>query len=181
MSFLRKEARAHIARWRETAIGALIVALGGYWFFTIPGLLRWFALALAAFGVVFTWMAFQRARFHRGHGGLGVVQVNERQITYLAPVGGGFASLEALIRVEIAPDRAGFPVWRFLSPGEVLAIPVNAEGSEALFEALTALPGVDIEAAIRAANGKPSEAVLIWSKGRMQLAGRALAPRTGRA
>ncbi len=170
MSFLRKEARARIARWRETALGASIVALGAYWFFTIPGLLRWAALALAAFGVVFTWSALQRARFYRGHGGLGVVQVNERQITYLAPVGGGFASLEALTRVEIAPDRAGFAVWRFISPGEMLVIPVNAEGSEALFEALTALPGVNLEAAIRAARSRPSAPVLIWSRGNIRLA-----------
>ena len=169
MSFLRPEARAELARWREAAIGGAIAALGLYWFVTIPGILRWAALALAVLGAALGWAGVQRARFHRGRGGLGVVQVNERQITYLSPVGGGFASIDALIRVEIAPDRAGFPVWRFVSPGEVLTIPVNAERSEALFEALTALPGVNIEAAIRAAASRPDRPVEIWSKGQLRV------------
>ena len=164
MSLLRPEARAQIARWREAALGGIVMAAGLYWFATIPGLLRWPALGLAALGAMLTWTGIQRARFHRGAGGLGVVQVNERQITYLAPVGGGFASLDALTRVEIAPDRAGLPVWRFASPGAALVIPVNAERSEVLFEALTQLPGVNMEAAIRAAGSRPDRAVLIWQK-----------------
>ncbi|HHB81155.1 MAG TPA: hypothetical protein ENK83_05340, partial [Aliiroseovarius sp.] len=132
MSFMRKEALARIGQWREAAIGAGLAVLGLYWFATIPGILRWGALALAGIGAAFAWAGTQRARFHRGHGGLGVVQLDERQITYLAPVGGGFASLDALLRVEIAPDRAGFPVWRLISPGELLVIPANAAGSEKL-------------------------------------------------
>ncbi len=169
MSFMRKEALAGVARWREAMVGLAVTGLGLYWFVSIPGLLRWPALALALVGAAVTWSGVQRARFYRGKGGLGLVQVDERQIIYLAPVGGGFASLEALTRVEIAPDRAGFPVWRFRSPGEELTIPVNAEDSEKLFEALTALKGVNMEAAIRAAAGKPDKPVLIWSKGQARL------------
>jgi len=169
MSFLRKDALARLGRWHEAAIGLAVVALGLYWFVSIPGILRWLALALAVLGAGFAWAGTQRARFHRGGGGLGVVQVDEREITYLAPVGGGMVSIEALTRVEIAPDRAGFPIWRFIAPGEMLAIPINAEGSKALFEALTALPGVNMEAAIRAARGKPDKPVLIWSKGHLRL------------
>ncbi len=169
MSLLRKEARAALGRWRDTAIGLLVTLAGLYWFATVPGLLRWPALALAGLGAGFAWTGMQRARFHRGAGGLGVVQVDERQITYLAPVGGGFASLDALSRVEIAPDRAGLPVWRFLSPGEVLTIPLNAEHSETLFEALTQLPGVNLEAAIRAAASPPKAPVVIWSRTHLRL------------
>ena len=163
MSFLRADALRRLARWHEAAIGAALAALGLYWFATIPGLMRWGALALAALGAALAWTGAQRARFHHGRGGLGVVQVDERQIIYLAPVGGGFASLDALSRVEIAPDRAGLPVWRFASPDGVLTIPTNAEGSENLFDALAALPGANLEAAIRASRARPDAPVLVWS------------------
>lgn len=164
MSFIRPEARENLMRWREALVGAAVVLLGLYWLVTSFGLLRWASLAVIAVGLAATWSGVQRARFRGGHGGLGVVQVDERQITYLAPIGGGFASLDALTLVEIGPDRASLPVWRFRSGGDVLTIPASAEGTAALFEALTALPGVDIEAAIRASQGRPDKPVVVWRK-----------------
>ncbi len=164
MSFLRPEARAALSRWREAILGAIVTALGAWWFLTVPGLIHWAALGLAALGMVLTWTGVQRARFPDGRGGLGVVQVDERQIIYMAPVGGGFASLDSLSRVDIAPDRAGLPVWRFFAAEGVLQIPVNAEGTHALFEALTALPGINMEAAIRIARSRPDRPTVIWTR-----------------
>ncbi len=164
MSFIRKQARENLLHWREAIAGGAVVLLGLYWLASSIGLLRWFSGAIIAIGLALLWSGIQRARFRGGHGGLGVVHVNERQITYLAPVGGGFASLDFLSLVEIAPDRAGLPVWRFHSPGEVLSIPASAEGTDALFEALAALPGVNMQAAIRASTGKPGKPVVIWHK-----------------
>ena len=164
MSFLRRDALLRLARWREAALGAALAALGLHWFATIPGLLRWGALLLTGLGAVLTLTGIQRARFHRGSGGLGLVQIDEGQIIYLAPVGGGFAALDALSRVEIAPDRAGLPVWRFTSPEGTLTIPTNAEGSERLFDALAALPGANLEAAIRASRSRPTAPVRIWAR-----------------
>lgn len=164
MSFIRPEARENLLRWREAAIGGAVTLLGLYWLAASFGLLRWLSVAVIALGVALLWSGIQRARFRGGHGGVGVVQVDERQVTYLSPVGGGFASLDSLTSVEIGPDRAGLAVWRFRSPGEILVIPTSAEGTDGLFEALAALKGVDMQAAIKATSGKPTKAVIIWQK-----------------
>lgn len=164
MNFIRPEARENLLRWREAAIGGAITVLGMYWLATSFGLLRWLSIVVVVLGAALLWSGIQRARFHGGHGGLGVVQVDERQVTYLAPIGGGFASIDTLTSVEIGPDRAGLPVWRFRSPGEVLTIPTSAEGTDGLFEALSALNGVNMQAAIRASTGKPEKSVIIWQK-----------------
>lgn len=169
MSFLRPEALASLRRWRGVIAAAALLALGLWWGLTSLGLVKWIGWALSAGSAALLWAAVQRARFRGGSGGLGVVEVDERQIAYLAPVGGGIASLEALTEVAIGPDRAGLPVWRFRSGAEILTIPTSAEGTEALFDALTALPGVDIEAAIRASRNRPDDTIVIWARGPVRL------------
>jgi len=164
MSFIRPEVRQGLHRWREVIVAAAVIALALWWALTGFGLIRWVGLALAIGGAALLWAGVQRARFHGGHGGLGVVEVDERQIAYLAPVGGGIASLDLLTEVSLGPDRSGLPVWRFRSGSEILSIPASAEGTARLFDALTALPGVDIEAAIRASRSRPEHSVVIWSK-----------------
>jgi hypothetical protein len=114
---------------------------------------------------VILWSGLRRARIRSAHGGVGVVQIDERQVTYLAPVGGGFASLDDVVRIEIGRDLAGLPVWRFQQLGAVLTIPARAEGAEAIFDALTALSGANIDAAIRAVNTPPNDTVVIWTRG----------------
>jgi hypothetical protein len=163
MSFLRPQAVAELQRWREALAGGAVAALGLYWA-TGLGLIRWTGVALLVLGALLIWSGIQRARFRAGHGGLGVVQVDERQIAYLSPLGGGFVSVDALIRVEIGPDRSGFPVWRFHEVDSCLTIPASAEGTGDLYEALAALPGVDMQAAIRASAGRPDKAIVIWRK-----------------
>ncbi|GKY86754.1 hypothetical protein [Sinisalibacter aestuarii] len=162
MSFLRPEAIIALRRWRGAIAAAAVLALGLWWGLTSLGLIRWIGWALVLGGAALLWASAQRARFHGGHGGLGVVEVDERQIAYFAPVGGGIVSLDMLSEVAIGPDRAGLPVWRFTAGGEILRVPVSAEGTEALFDALTALPGVDIEAAIRASRSGPAGLTVIW-------------------
>jgi len=164
MSFIRPEATAELKRWRGAMVSAAVVALGFWWGFTSLGLIKWAGWVLVAGGASVLWASVQRARFHGGGGGLGVVEVDERQIVYLAPVGGGFFSLDGLSEVAIVPDRAGLPVWRFTGSGERLSVPVSASGTEALFDAITALPGADMEAAIRASRGRPDEKVVIWRR-----------------
>lgn len=164
MSFMRPEARDAFARYREAMVGGGIILLGLWWAIESLGLIKWIGLAVAAFGAAILWSGMRHARIRAGHGGVGVVQVDERQITYLAPVGGGFASLDDVGRIEIAKDRAGMAVWRFRTGNDILFIPVRAEGAEALFDALTALTGADIDGAIRAANTPPYDTVVIWQR-----------------
>ncbi len=169
MSFIRPQAAVELKRWRGAMVAAVVLALGLWWGLTSLGLIKWVGWALAAAAGAMLWASVQRARFHGGSGGLGVVEVDERQIVYLAPVGGGFLSLDGLYEVAIVPDRAGMPVWRFTGAGERLSVPASAAGTEALFDALTALPGADMEAAIRASRGRPDVKVVIWSKGPARL------------
>ncbi len=164
MNFVRPEAAAGLKRWQGVIAAGLVLALGLWWGLTSLGLIRWTGWALAAGGAAMLWAAVQRARFHGGSGGLGVVYLDERQITYMAPVGGGIASLDALSEVAIAPDRAGLPIWQFRTGPETLTIPTSAEGTEGLFDVLTALPGIDMEAAIRASRGRPRDRKVIWRR-----------------
>jgi hypothetical protein len=169
MSFLRPEAVAELRRWQGVIAAGAVLALGLWWGLTSLGLIRWIGWALVLGGASLLWAMAQRARFHGGHGGLGVVEVDERQIAYLAPVGGGIVSLDMLSEVAITTDRAGMPVWRFRAADEILRVPTSAEGTEALFDALTALPGVDIEAAIRASRSRTPDTIVIWRKPRPAL------------
>lgn len=167
MSFLRPEAARTLKRWREALIGGAVMLWGLNWAVFSLGLWVWFGVALALIGAAIAWSGIQRARFVPGSGGLGVVYVDERQISYLAPVGGGVASINALTRVTIARDSLKNPMWRFDSPGERLSIPAAAEKARDLFDVLTALPGAHIEAAIRALQEPPETPVTIWSDGQV--------------
>lgn len=164
MSFVRPEVVAILVRWREVALAAAVNLWGLYWSLTGLGLIRWLGWALVLIGAVVLWAAVQRARFQAGHGGLGVVEIDERQVSYLAPVGGGILSIDALSEVSIGPDLAGYPVWRLRAGMEKMTIPASAEGTAAIFDMLAALPGANIEAAIRASRAKPDEPVVIWQR-----------------
>lgn len=164
MNFIRPDASAALGRYREALIGAGITLLGFWWAWGSLGLLKWMGLAVAALGGLVLWSGLRHARIRAAHGGVGVVQIDERQVTYLAPVGGGFASLDDVIRIEVSKDMAGLPVWRFHQVGECLSIPARAEGAEAIFDALTALSGANVDAAIRAVNSGPDDTVVIWRR-----------------
>ncbi|PIE08183.1 MAG: hypothetical protein CSA74_03100 [Rhodobacterales bacterium] len=172
MSFIRPEAAREVKRWRGALVSGAVLALGLWWGLTSLGLVKWTGWALAAGGGAMLWASVQRARFRASGGGLGVVELDERQIIYLAPVGGGMLSLDGLREVAILPDMSGLPVWRFTGAGERLSVPASAAGAEALFDALTALPGADIEAAIRASRARPAshrashpgQTVVIWRR-----------------
>ncbi|SMR81730.1 hypothetical protein SAMN04488030_2157 [Aliiroseovarius halocynthiae] len=169
MSFVRTEALTALTRYREALIGAGIILLGLWWAWGSLGLIKWLGVALAGLGVLVLLSGLRRSRIRSAHGGVGVVQIDERQVTYLAPVGGGFASLDDLRLIEIVQDRAGLSVWRFHQPGNVLVIPARAEGAEAIFDALTALSGADIDVAIRAVNTPPADTVVIWGQAVVKL------------
>ncbi|WP_371171262.1 hypothetical protein [Aliiroseovarius sp. 2305UL8-7] len=169
MNFIRLEAGETLRRYREALVGGLIVVLGLWWAVGSLGLIKWIGIAVAALGGAVLWSGLRHARIQAGHGGVGVVQVDERQVTYLAPIGGGFASLDEVQRIDITKDRAGFSVWRFRTGNNILFIPAHAEGAEALFDALTALSGADIDAAIRATNQPPDDVIVIWQRSIVKL------------
>jgi len=146
-----------------TVMGVMIFNLNGLLWQGIGGL---FAIA----GLAISWPAWRRARLTpKRHDGPGVVEVDERQITYFAPFGGGAVSINDLARVTILTSDQGPFVedvhWLFEENGGTrLLIPNSAEGAAQLFDALSPLKGVDFEAAIRAMGSTATDSFVIWAK-----------------
>jgi hypothetical protein len=167
--FLRPEVVATLARWREALIGAAIAAAGAWGALTQTGIAFYLSLPATAIGVALVWEGIRRARLPQGGGGPGVVEVDERQITYFGPGGGAAISIDALTRVEIVTnDRGPFGgdlYWVFLSEGAApLFVPGDAVGADAIFDALTALPGVDFAQATAAAGSTEPRRFVIWTR-----------------
>lgn len=169
MSFLRSEAVAFLKKWREALIGAGLIGIGVY--FATVGLTvqRWIGFALILIGGALIWEGIRRARFPAPGGGPGVVDVDERLITYFGPLGGGSISIDELARVEVRTTDLGPMVsdlfWEFTATdGSFLSIPGDAENAVLIFDALAALPGADYEAATRAAGSTEPASFVIWEK-----------------
>jgi hypothetical protein len=164
MSFIRPEAMAGLSRWREVLIGSSVLALGAWWVLGVGGLLHWIGYAVAAGGLALIAAGIQRARFRGGRGGAGVVQVDEGQIAYFGPLTGGAVARSEMTALML--DRSGKPAhWVLRQPGQPdLHIPLNAEGSEALFDAFGALPGLRTEHMLSQMSASGDQAVVIWQK-----------------
>ncbi|MCA0871792.1 hypothetical protein LCL97_13220 [Seohaeicola saemankumensis] len=164
MSFIRPEAKAALWRWREVIAGVALAVLGASWVTGPGGLLGWVGLALVAAGTALVVIGIQRARFRRTIGGPGIVQVDEGQITYFGPLTGGAAAVADL--QSLALDPTAKPAhWVLVRRGEPpLTIPVNAEGSDALFDAFASLPGLRVQRMLAELNGNTPHPVVIWER-----------------
>ena len=169
MSFVRPEVVEALVRWREALLGLLLFLCGGWFVLTgygLYGIGGWIAVAI---GALLVWEGVLRARFPRQGGGPGVVDIDERQITWFGPTGGGSVSLDALRLIAIRRTRAGSATsdffWEFEdTDGNSLSVPGDAENADALFDAFAALPGVDYEAII-AASARPDEGLaIVWHR-----------------
>ncbi|KIN68536.1 hypothetical protein Z948_2267 [Sulfitobacter donghicola DSW-25 = KCTC 12864 = JCM 14565] len=162
--FFRPEAKAALWQWREVLVGAGL-ALIGIWLIVGPGLLLsvpgW-ALILA--GVALAVVGVQRARFRGAGDGPGAVQVDEGQIAYFGPLTGGVVALNALERLSLDATLRP-PHWRLDAPEQdAVLIPVNAAGSDALFDAFATLPGLKTERMLRELRSDRNHAVVIWER-----------------
>jgi len=114
-------------------------------------------------------LAVRRVRLHTDRRGFGVVEVQERKITYFGPDTGGAISLDDLSTVEIVSARAAGYVdvsyWQLTDHwGNVLIIPVGAEGSDAMVDSFAALPGVKYDLIISALAAPDDAVFTIWKK-----------------
>ena len=169
MSFIRPELKASLTRWREALVGAGVILGAGRLALVTYGIPRGFFLSVVILGVGILIEGIRRARLPRDGGGAGVVEVDERQITYFGPEGGGGVSVDALRRIEIRTTDAG-PFdsdffWVFFAEDRApLIVPGNAEGAAQIFDALAVLKGVDFEKVIAAAGSSRSATYILWSK-----------------
>ena len=166
---IRPEVIARILRWREVLVGLGALVLGLWWAFTSVGTIRWIGVVVAIGGVAILREGAQRLRRPAGGGGAGIVHVMERQVTYLSGEGGGAVSLDSLERVEIL-GADGTATWGLIdAEGRAVRIPADAERSDALFDALVALPGFPEDDAVSAlARPEPGRRV-IWDRGAKRL------------
>lgn len=147
---IRPAARAQLWRAREAILGVAVAGLG-VWLASLGGLILLpFGAALLALGVALALLAWRRMRFRTGGGAPGLVELDEGEIRYFGPQGGGFLSLRELTELRLL-SRSGHSFWRLKqADGQALLIPVAAEGAEALFDAFAALPGMDSQALVAA-------------------------------
>ncbi|WP_172298454.1 hypothetical protein [Pseudoruegeria sp. HB172150] len=165
MSFIRPAAKQAIWRWREVLLGLGLACLGMYWAVSQQGLMAAVGTGLVILGALFLFAGFQRTRFRVGTGGPGVVQVDEREITYFGPFEGGTISTDALVRVELDPAAKPHAVWVLTdASGITLSIPTQAENAEALFDVFASLDGIRTENMLAKLRERPHEKVNIWSQ-----------------
>ncbi|MBU3031790.1 hypothetical protein KNW02_16920 [Paracoccus sp. XHP0099] len=144
---IRPELRARLSRWSEALVAAAVMlaglwlALRGGWFFgAIGGLVLLVGTALLI-------GAWRRLPFLRGIDAPGMVEFDEGAIRYYGAAAlGGEIALRDLTEIRLLRLR-GHGHWRLRNQrGEALLIPVDAAGAEALADAFTTLPGLDMGA-----------------------------------
>jgi len=154
MSFIRPEARATLWRLREM-LAAAAVALAGLWLILLGGLFLLLVGGLViglAGGLAL--LGLRRLRFAQEGMAPGVVEVDEGQISYLGPAFGGSISTPELVELRLL-TAAGRRMWRLKqADGQALLIPVEAVGAERLFDAFSALPGLDTQALVEALDAR---------------------------
>lgn len=162
MSFIRPEIHAMAARWRELVWAAGFGALGLYWALATGGVLQMLGWALCGLAGGLAVVGVQRGRFRHGAGGVGVVQVDEGQITYFGTHTGGAVAIHSLDWIALDKGQTP-PVWQFNHPGLMcLEIPMNAEGNEALFDVFAQIDGVSMAKMNDALRAPHDHRVVIW-------------------
>lgn len=163
VDFLRPEARASLWRWRETIAGIGIAIFGAWWLGTFFQPVQWVGWGFVALGIVLAIAGAQRAMFRHGAGGPGVVKLVERRVGYFGPLTGGAMDMDDVTALSIEPNALPAAHWILQDgKGQELAIPVNAEGAEVLFDAFSSLPGIQTRTLLNALNTPPPERVVIW-------------------
>ncbi|MBL4628266.1 MAG: hypothetical protein JKY00_09555 [Roseicyclus sp.] len=164
-SFFRPEAIAAISRWREVLVVAVIIILG-VWIAARPGgmIMTGFGYVLVALGAVVMVPVIRRARFVRGGQGPGVVQIDEQRILYMGPETGGAMALDDLSILSIRRDRDGNSAWVLADASQLLVIPVDASGADALFDAFAALPGLNIDRLVASVQSRTKGSHRLWAR-----------------
>ena len=160
-AFIRPEVRHFAARWREVLGGVAVALLGLWWALAARPPLSWVGFVLVVAGVAVALAGWQRARFRRGGGGAGVVQLDEGRLTYFGPLSGGSVAVRDVHAVGLDPRHK--PLHWVLSDDEgTVQIPVDAEGTDALFDVLARLPGIDTARVLGALEHPPQAPVTLW-------------------
>jgi hypothetical protein len=169
---IRPEAAAFLTRWAETGIAAA-VTLAALWIVGLPDFsLNWLSVLLGAplaiAGLVWMRVAIRRARAQEGEG-QGKLFVEERRVLHVGAFGNVQVDLDDATRIDLFARGQAATLTVQVSEGPPTALPLGAEGVDALFDALTGLPGMDMDrlhgrlAKARRAGGA-GEMVTVWTR-----------------
>ena len=167
LNFLRPEARAAIWKWRDVIGAIAVIAVGAWWLLTFFSPVQWVGYAIIGLGVIWALGAVQRIRFNQDGEGPGVVKIVERRLAYFGPLTGGVIDMDDALKLELEPAAYPAPHWVLTSQtGDILEIPVNAEGAEGLFDLFASLPDIDTGKMLQHLENSPDQRVVIWSMAR---------------
>ena len=169
MSFVRPEAISYFQNYRGFILSAMIVIAGVYILASSFGTTRIAGGIILIIGLLVGHDAYRRFKFPNGRGGRGVLEVDERRVSYLF---GGIEtsiSMDSLDRIELHRSVKGLVTWVFYGPDGMLSVPGDAEGTDGLFDALVALPGINYSQAEAAMQGTDPDIFLIWQRNRAKL------------
>ena len=169
MSFIRPEAIGFLHKHSGLVFASLILTVGIFIIATSYGIIRIVGIFFLIIGVLIGHDAYRRFKFPSGKGGAGLVDVDERCVSYLSAEGGMSISMDTLDRIEVHRNAKGRINWVFYGPEGILSVPGDAEGTSKLFDALVALPGVNYTQAEAATHGKGPDLFLIWQRNRTKL------------
>ena len=162
--FLRPEARRSLNRFRDLIIAAVVGVVGLYWALTTFGLMVWVGWVLVIVALAFAASGIQRLRFETDKGGVGIVTVKEGQVTYLAPFDGGMVAMSELSAL-ILDDSQDPPRWVLRQLGhQEVQIPLDAEGTDKLFDVFAALPGLQTGEMLAALEKNDGHPIVIWQR-----------------
>ena len=161
--FFRPELRRFFWRWHDVLLGLAVLAFGLWWGLEGAGAVRWLGYVAAAIGGIWALAGLQRGRFRQDGDGPGVVQLQERRLTYFGPLDGGTMDVSDLTQLELDPSAFPAPVWVLSGiGGQRLTVPVNAAGSDELFDVFAALPGIRTNAVLDVLAHTPAARVTVW-------------------
>lgn len=171
MEILRPQARATLTRWAEPLVllAALGFALRLVWLGWGRG--AWVLLAIGAVVSVaiaaLIYLAVIRLRLTQAIESVGLVEVDERRLTYLAPTLGGSLDLDDLRRIALSSGHRGGQSWILYAPDRPpLIVPLGAQGADLLPDAFSALPGLGLPGLLRAVQARKPGLTTIWEKER---------------
>lgn len=173
MNFLRPEVRQFLHKWSEPLVMAAVL-LFGVWLYLRGEAAANAPLIVIAFVVIgaaaaLLVLAFRRVRLRGDLRAAGIVEVQERKITYYGPDDGGVVSLDDLRRIDIVASHS-LPfvdtlTWRLSDhEGRALNIPVGAKGTDIMIDNFSILNGVDYDLIVTAMAAKGDAVFTIWRK-----------------
>lgn len=161
---IRPEAQKVLWRWHEVLIGLLLVAVGGYFAFTSWGLMRILAGFACLLGALLIHIGWLRAKFRRDPENLGVITCTEGEIAYSGPFHGAHLTIESLEQISLITINS-VRYWQLrTNTKELLSIPTHASGSEALLDAFSLLPGVNLVKFATSLERELTEPIIIWQR-----------------